>query len=353
MKTWWMSLLLFASASAFAADITFVTPQNSGQAIGVVPIEITTTISKIDRVEFSVDGNLIGAIRVAPYRTTHDFGTSLEAHTITAKVYSNGYRDVAMASVITAPMSAGEVYNVDFVEVPLRIRAPRTVRAEEVQVRENGVVQTIRELRQTRGPALFVFVVDRSLSMSGGKLDAALRAIDAESKQLRADDRAEIVLFNHIVSRPRAIARGERIAQVLDDVNTSGGTSLRDAVSSIANDARTYVIVITDGGDRNSETSETTALEKISRTKTVVDAIILGDRSSFLEKAAKNTGGTLARASAANIQRELHDIFLDINSRYTLAYQSTVHTRGWRTLDIQPRNRDISIANARKGYFSQ
>lgn len=349
-----LAVLIFMFAAAAMADaVRFVSPQPGGQAIGVQAIEVTTTVPNVDRVDFYVDGQLVGAARKPPFRIAHDFGTALDAHRIAASVYSDSYRHVATSEIITAALTAGEVMNVDFVEVPLRVRSSRAVRPQDLRVRENGVEQTIREIRSDRGAARFVFVVDHSLSMSGGKLAAALRAIDRESNQLHEGDRAEVVLFNHIVSRPVALPRGARATGLVGDVGTSGGTSLRDAVSSIATADRTYVIVITDGGDRNSETSEEKALQKISRTKTVVDAVILGDRSSFLERAAKNTGGTVARANASTIQRELHKIFLDINSRYLLAYQSTVHTPGWRAIDVQPRRRDLQIMNARKGYFAQ
>lgn len=346
-------LYVLCAAVALADDITFVSPQAGAQAIGVLPIEVATSIPNVDRVDFYVDQQLVGAARKPPFRIEHDFGTGLDAHRVSVKVYSNAYRSVASKEVLSAALTAGEVMNVNFVEVPLRVRSSHALRAGDVRVRENGADQTIREIRSDRGAARFVFVIDRSLSMSGGKLAAALRAIDAESNQLREGDRVQIVLFNHIVSRPLHVARGERVSEVVGNVTTSGGTSLRDAVSSIATDDRTYVIVITDGGDHNSETPEPQALQKISRTKTVVDAVLLGDRSSFLERAAKNTGGTIAHATASTIGRELHNIFLDINSRYTLAYQSNVHSAGWRAIDIQPRRRDVQIANARKGYFSE
>ena len=354
-----MFVVLLCAASAggapppSAASVTFLAPLAGSQAIGVQPIEITTTATNVDRVDFYVDDVLVGAARKAPYRIAHDFGAALGGHTITAKVYSNGYKDVETQSVITASLTAGEVVNVDYVEVPLRVRSSRKLQADDIRVRENGVDQTVRELRADRAPAQFFFVVDRSLSMSGGRVAAALTAIDRQSNQLRSGDRVSVVLFNHIVSRPVAIPSGQRASEAIGTVNTSGGTSLRDAVSSIATNDRAYIIVITDGGDRNSETTEEQALQKISRTKTVVDAIILGDRSSFLERAAKNTGGTVARATPSTIERELHTIFLDINSRYTLGYQSSTHALGWRAIDIQPRRRGIEILNARKGYFAQ
>jgi len=335
--------------AAHAATITFVTPQPGAQAIGPMLIEITTSVANVDRVEFSVDGALAGVARKPPYRIAHDFGTSLGAHAITAKVWSNGFRNSDQVTIATAALTASETMNVDAVEVPIRVRSAQPLQASDLRVTESGIPQTIRELRANRGAARFVFIVDRSLSMGDGKLDAALRAITNESPLLRNDDRIELVLFNHNVTKAKPIQRGEQLASV----PTSGGTSLRDAVASIVTRERTYAIVITDGGDRNSATSANDALHAISNTKMIVDAIVLGDTSSFLRDAAKNTGGTLVTADASTLQRALHALIADINSRYTLDYQSHGNGPGWRSIVITPQRRGIEIVNARKGYYAR
>jgi hypothetical protein len=326
------------------AILTFVSPQQGAQAIGVQPIEVATTQSGVNRVDFYVDGVLVGVARKPPYRIAHDFGDVLAAHDVAAKIYYDNYTHSETASVATIA-AGGEAINVDLVEVPLRVRTSRPLTSNDIDVRENGIEQTIRDVRAERGPARFVFVVDRSLSMGDGKLDAALRAIDAESKLLRPDDRAEIVFFNHNVSAPQPLSRRE-------NVTPSGGTSLRDAVSSIDSHERTYAIVITDGGDRNSITSEDEALKKISGTKLTLDAIVLGRDSRFLDSAAENTGGEVARANASTLQGDLHRMLLDINSRYTLVYQSHGNASGWRAIKIEPRRRGVEIVSARKGYFA-
>src|SRR5579884_2408970 len=257
------------------AILTFVSPQQGSQAIGVQPIEVTTAQTAVNRVDFYVDGVLVGVARKPPYRIVHDFGDVLVAHEVAAKIYYDNYIHFQTASVATVA-AGGEALNVDLVEVPLRVRTSRPLTANDIAVKENGVDQTIREVRADRGPARFVFVVDRSLSMGGGKLEAALRAIDAESKLLQPNDRTEIVFFNHNISAPRPLSQRE-------NVTPSGGTSLRDAVSSLDSHERTYAIVITDGGDRNSITSEEEALRKISGTKLTLDAIEIG-RASCRER---------------------------------------------------------------------
>jgi len=338
---------------ALAALLTFVQPPPGAQVIGPSYIEVKTDAANVNRVEFTVDGVLAGVARQAPWRIAHDFGTSPAAHTIEAKLFANGYRDVRTATMSTVALTAGESVVVDLVEVPLRLRSSKQVTASDLRIRENGVEQTIRDVKTQRGAAHFVFVVDRSLSMGDGKLAAALRAINENLKMLRPDDTASIVFFNHNVTKARTIARGDSFAEI----TPSGGTSLRDAVASIRSPDqkydRTYAIVITDGGDRNSELSDEEALRLISNTHTLIDAIILGDRSSFLDRAAKNTGGSVVRASARSMNDALHDALADINSRYLAVYQSHGTQRGWRTIDVTPRTRGITILAARKGYFAE
>ena len=345
--------LMFTAAIASAATVTFVSPLDGMQTLGAMALEVTTTATKVDRVEFYVDGALAGVARTPPYRIAHDFGTSPMSHEVTAKVWSNAFRSVDSARVLTAAITAGETTNVDFVEVPLRIRAPRVVHAGDLRVTENGIVQSIRELRADRGAARFVFIIDRSLSMGDGKLAAALRAIDEESKLLRADDRVEVVLFNHNVAKPRPVMRGERLAQLFGDIPPNGGTSLRDALASAASRERTYAIVISDGGDRNSESSEEVSLRRISGSKTVVSSIILGDTSPFLDRVAKTTGGSVVRASRNTLDEQLRRLILDINSRYTLAYQSRGNGSGWRKVAVSESGRDVEVVNPRKEYFAQ
>jgi VWA domain-containing protein len=268
------------------------------------------------------------------------------------RVFSNGYRTTDTAKISTAALTAGESINVDLVEVPLRIRASRTLRPDDLRVAENSVEQTIRELKPGRGPAHFAFVIDRSLSMGGGKLTAALRAVDEVMRMLRPDDTASLVLFNHNVDRPRRLGSSRTAAAALRDVVPSGGTSMRDAVSSIASAERTYAIVITDGGDRNSAMSEENALRKISGTKTIVAALVFGTPGRFLERATRNTGGALTNTTRADVASDLRRVISDINSRYTLVYQSHGTRNGWRTIAITARG-NIEVMNARKGYYAQ
>jgi hypothetical protein len=201
-------------------------------------------------------------------------------------------------------------------------------------------------VRAARPPAHFAFIVDRSLSMGDGKLDAALREVRAALGNLRAGDTSSLTVFNHNVTTSTLSEASNLVP--------SGGTSLRDAIASATSSQRTYAIVITDGGDRNSALSEDAALRRISSTHTTVNAIVLGaSHTRFLDRAAENTGGVVLEASAATAGRALREILADINSRYVAIYQSSNTKSGWRAIDVKPRRRGLTIASARKGYFAQ
>ena len=331
-------------ASAARGGVAFVSPLSGAQAIGPQILEITTDVQAVDRVEFSVDGVLAGVARQAPFRIAFDFGTSLTARTIEAKVWSNGFTASESVSVTTAALTSNDTIDVDLVEVALRVRSSRTVEPSDLKVRENGVTQTVRDVKPERPAAHFAFVVDRSLSMGGGKLEAALGAIRETQKQLRPGDTSSLVLFNHHVGKPQPVGAPT-------DATPSGGTSLRDALASVASKQRTYAIVITDGGDRNSELSDEDALRRISGTKTIVTAIVLGgSHAKFLDRAAANTGGSVTSATKESVAATLRDVLADINSRYLVVYQSHGTKRGWRTIDVSSR---YAIAGARKGYFAE
>jgi len=345
---------LFVSALLLAttahANTTFVNPQPGGQAVGAQWIEVTTNAPNVVRVEFSVDRVLAGVARKPPYRIAYGFGTALTSREITARVFYDGYRKTETATIHTMALTAGDSINVDVVEVPLRIRSSHTIRAEDLRVRENGVEQTIRDIRPGRGPAHFAFVVDRSLSMGSGKLDAALRAVDEGVKLLRPDDTASLILFNHNVSKPLTLPSPRALGE--GAIEPSGGTSLRDAVASIPLTQRTYAIVITDGGDRNSQLTDEEALRRISGTRTIVAAAVFGDPGRFLERATSNTGGSLVEATTDNLAAKVRGIIADINSRYLLVYQSHGTKSGWRSITITPKSRRIEILASRKGYFA-
>ncbi len=339
-------ILLLAALPALAqAQVRIVSPPDGAPAVGETVIEVETTLAPVDRVEIRVDGRLAGVLRTPPFRLPFDFGPAPKAHRIEAEVFAagvfaarpGGEHDGGAAGERDRRLgrSAGRA--------PLPRDAPR---GRLPRPRRRGGTEGPRARADAR-PARFVFVLDRSLSMKGEPIESALAAIRAVQPRLRSGDTSEVLLFNHRVAQPLPL---EKVT-----AEASGGTALRDALASIHPAARTIAVVISDGGDRNSFLAPRAALEAIAVSNLTVHALALGggEGAAFLRDVAARTGGSFRRCSASTLARDLAAAFDDLDSRWIVAYQSGSSGRGWRSITVEPRAKNVRVLSARKGYFAE
>ena len=116
-------------------------------------------------------------------------------------------------------------------------------------------------------PKTVVFVLDRSGSMSGKKIDQARGALQSVLDNLRDDDTFNIVAYDDRVEafkpelqRYSPTTRAEA-TRFITNIRPGGGTNidegLKAALAQIADDSRpNYVIFLTDGLPTNGETAE-------------------------------------------------------------------------------------------------
>jgi hypothetical protein len=345
-------LLSAATLGAEAGAITFATPREGEQVLGVAAIELAIGDVSIDRVDFYVDGTLVGVARQAPWRILHDFGDALSSRHIDARVFSDGFHSETGISVTTGSVVLHEKVQVDLVEVPLELRGSTSrLRPADLRVVEDGLDREVLELVPARLPSRFVFVVDRSSSMNEGKLAATLAAVERACNALRADDEAALLFFSHQVSPLRTITS----CAVDEEITASGGTSLRDALVSIDSSSRTIVIAISDGDDRNSFTSTRDALDHLGHANITLYALALGrgEGAEFLRRSAGITGGSFRRTSRRNVEKDLMATIAELDRRWTLTYQSNAETIGWRSIDVESRKRGLQVRSVRSGYHVQ
>jgi hypothetical protein len=341
-----LSILVLAGLPALADEtVRIISPAEGSVVVGESLIEVASDLASIDRVEIRVDGRIAGVLREPPFVLPYDFGSAATPRRIEVTVFGSNYAESARASVTTASLE--DAMTVDWVEVPIALSGRRPPRIEDLRITEDGVEQSIRELKADRGPARFVFVVDRSLSMAGKPIEAALAAIAAAQARLRPGDTSEILLFNHRVARPVA----------LEDVEpeASGGTALRDALASIRPVGRTIAIVISDGDDRNSFLPAREALEAVAVSDLTVHALAFGGGvgASFLRDVAERTGGSFRRSSPDRVAGDLGAAFDELDARWIAAYQSASTSQGWRSIRVEARDRGARVLSARRGYFAE
>ncbi|MGH9457803.1 MAG: vWA domain-containing protein [Thermoanaerobaculia bacterium] len=348
MPARFLLLLLVAFPAAGGDAIRIVHPAAGTTVAGERVIDVETAATKFERIEIRVDGALAGVLRERPLRLLFDFGDGTRARRITADLYTDGYRNHARAEIATAPIDAGAAITIDWVEVPVEIRGWIDPEPSSFRVFENGGEHRVREVTPGRLPARFVFLIDRSQSMSDGRLEAAVAAVKNVIGRLRTGDSAEIVLFNHRVGRPIDAAE-------IGAIDASGGTALRDALATIDPDSRTIAIVISDGNDRNSLLDRETAIHRVAVDDLTVHALVLGrgDGTSFLRDVAARTGGSLAATTARRLTVSLEHLFDAIDGRWTIAYQSAGGASGWRAIRVETTARGASVSSARTGYFAE
>src|SRR5688572_27650511 len=117
--------------------------------------------------------------------------------------------------------------------------------ADDFEVRDNGVVQTVTVLGVGTLPLDVVLVLDMSGSLSDEELGALRSAAGALLVALEPADRAALVTFSHVIHRAQPLTHdAAAVRRALNHEIRSGPTVLVDAMFA--------AIGMTEPGDRRS-----------------------------------------------------------------------------------------------------
>lgn len=162
------------------------------------------------------------------------------------------------------------------------------------------------EGERRRDPANLQVVLDRSGSMGGGSLVAALQAIDSLISRLGPEDRFGLVCFDDQVIVPVAagpIGDGSQIRTALRRIHAGGMTNLSDGLirgiqeAGRSNDQGNTNLVLLSDGHANRGITDHKALEDVSRTAQSVGVNIstvgigYGYDEDLLEAITRSGGG--------------------------------------------------------------
>ena len=233
----------------------------------------------------------------------------------------------------------------------------RGLRAEDFEVRDNGVRQEVRLVDAATVPLRIVLALDVSSSLDEAELahlrDAALRFASG----VKQGDDVEVLGFSHIlrVATPTPGA--------VPTLRSGGQTSLYDAVyaglTMARGPRRSILILFTDGKDNTSWLSAEQVLRVAGELETVIYVLSLAEDAGPLEAAntvepanplsnrtsaphrretphehalrvlATSTGGQVwDLATTADVGPRFADILEALRARYLLAYEPTGVARG-------------------------
>jgi Ca-activated chloride channel family protein len=234
------------------------------------------------------------------------------------------------------------------------------LKAQDFELRDNGVLQTLDVADGADVPINAVLALDTSASTAGKRQDDLVAASETLLAALKPADRAALTVFNHVVG-PRIGLTSDfaAVRAALRTIVPAGQTSVMDGAyvaltATLGQPGRSLVLVCTDGFDTWSWLRPEDVVESAKRSNVVLYAVTVEDtrRDTGLKRLADATGGHVLQVKSS---RELRDAFQrileDFRNRYVLAYTPVgVPLDGNHTLDVRVKRRGATV-KARPGYI--
>ncbi|MDJ0841377.1 MAG: VWA domain-containing protein [Acidobacteriota bacterium] len=226
----------------------------------------------------------------------------------------------------------------------------RELTKEDFRVRENKEDKQIENFRKDQAPLRLAILLDTSISMFGPKLYRAQYAVKTFISKLEPEDRVSIYTFGSNVMKLSDFTNDfDGITPPLMTLSPyQWGTKLYDGML-IAHDAlmgqngTKVMIVISDGDDSGSSTSDIHVASALRGSSVMVYSIILpggflgsaGQGEYFLSEMARLTGSISTRVrSVGKLDQTFEKVYQDLKSFYYLDYYSTRKT-GDRDVDVR------------------
>jgi len=239
---------------------------------------------------------------------------------------------------------------------------------KDFQVYDDGVLQPITLFRHEDVPVTVGLVVDHSGSM-GPKISDVIAAAETFARASNPADQLFVVNFNENVTFGLAefTSNVTALQKAVAAMRTTGKTALYDAVAAGLRQiregtrARKVLIVISDGGDNTSQTTEAEVMKLAKQSNAVIYTIGLFDEDDpdrnpkVLERLARATGGEVFLPQNPKAVIQICDqIAKDIRSQYTLGFAPPTTDGGvWRTIRVvakAPHGGKLQV-RTRSGYY--
>jgi tight adherence protein B len=238
----------------------------------------------------------------------------------------------AIASPTTVRIRSVDQHAFPTVSVTVSVTELAALSASDVQITENGVaraVQSVQTLEESGRRIDIVLAIDTSNSVKGAPLAAAVAAAKTLIGQLPSGIQVGIVTF---AARPVVVVpiTSDHPAALiaLDSLKVSGGTALFAGVSAAAGmfsgDAQHNIVLLTDGTDTTAATLQSAVAAAKSASASVFSVGLMSKSldPAVLQDLSKQTDGTYAPASEANLSQVYQQLGGELSHQYLVTYQS-------------------------------
>ena len=260
-------------------------------------------------------------------------------------------------------------------------RPIRDLEKNDFALSENGKPQTIRYFsRETDLPLTLGLMIDTSMSQAK-VLDAERTACFRFIDQVLREDRDHVFVMQFdmgVVLKQALTSSRKALNETLPYVDTpsrqelrsqyGGGTLLYDAVERASKEimlkqgGRKALIILSDGVDTGSETTDAAAIEAAQRADTLLYTVLFSDSGYYsrdgrgvMSRMAKETGGAFFEVSKKNtVDQAFAQLQEELRSQYSFGFVSDVPVEISEFRKIQlTANRKGLIVQARDKYWAK
>jgi len=359
--------ILVAAATATAGSITFVSPLRGDIPMGDTPIQVEVAgAEEGDRVEFFVNGRLVGSASAPPWKITWRASDVPREYSVSAVLLRNG-REIESEQLRTRQVGFAAKANVRAVSLSpiVRDRSGRFVknlRQDDFLVFEEGKATPIESFEATDSPLSVMLVLDTSGSMLLKMRDAkaaALKLLDA----LGPEDRVALLRFSSQVNSVTDFTKDKAaIRSAITAARAEGDTALYDATAAALRKlsgatGRRAVILFTDGEDNRSRLSVAQVIKIALAAEAPIYAIAQGTDESktlrvFLDRLAEETAGRSYFIKAIkSLPDTFRDIFEELSNQYFLTFSPRdPSSKTWHQIEVKMAKPGL-VVRARTGYI--
>ncbi len=246
-----------------------------------------------------------------------------------------------------------------------------TIPQSGFKVFENNVEQPLKIFNREDVPVSMGIIIDNSGSMREKRPKVAAAAMEL-IKASNPQDEVFIVDFNDVAYLDAPFTNNlKKLEQVLDKIDTRGGTAMRDAISMSIDYAKEsgkrskkVLLVITDGNDNTSNETLEQLVRKARQSEVLIYCIgLLNDEEPREGRAAKRALKALAEASGGldyypktlgEVESITPQIAHEIRNQYILAYSptNTALDGSFRAIKVTVNAPGHPTVRVRNGYYA-
>lgn len=238
------------------------------------------------------------------------------------------------------------------------------LRREDFTVLEDGQPQSVSAFAAGDFPLSVAVALDRSFSMGAKQLPAAVSAARTLLGELRPQDQSMVVAIGSEIEVIAPLSTDRPAQQrALSALQPWGTTGLHDAiVESVeaiqAAKGRRALVLLSDGSDRYSKASASTALDRARRSDVMIYPVAFGRNRPplFAELAALTGGRSFQPRDPAQLNSTMRAIADELRHQYLLGYTPArpIVSGGeqWRTINVRVERPGLTV-RARDGYLAK